>query len=170
MRAEVEGHRVEVDPVPAGSIGHFTAMQVRARAVRGLELHLGRLRQANDEMFGTGLDEDRVRTLILHALDRAEDATVRVYVRRLGSASGPETVVTVRPPGGIDSQQRLRSVDYLRPMAYLKHLTTEQGAYSEIAREAGFDDALLTDRLDLVAEASIANVGFLDGLIVGPGR
>jgi len=166
VRAEVEGRPVAADPVPDGATGHFTAMQVRGRAVRGLELHLRRLRSANDELFGVALDEDRVRALVRHALGDTGDASVRVYVRRLRGSTDPETVVTVRPPGGIDSPQRLRAVDYVRPTAHLKHLTTEQGRYREIARKAGFDDALLTDGLDAIAEAAIANIGFLDGVAV----
>jgi branched-subunit amino acid aminotransferase/4-amino-4-deoxychorismate lyase len=163
VRVEVNGTAVEADPVPAGSTGHFTAMQVRARAVRGLDLHLRRLETANDQMFGIGLDRERVRELIRGALGDTDDASVRVYVRRLDDSSEPEIVVTVRPPGGIDSPQRLRSVDYLRPTPHLKHLATEQGECRRIAREAGFDDALLTKGFDIVAEAAIANVGFFEG-------
>jgi branched-subunit amino acid aminotransferase/4-amino-4-deoxychorismate lyase len=163
---EVEGRPVDTDPVPDGSTGHFTAMQVRHGAVRGLQFHLRRLREANRELFGIGLDEDRVRGLVRRALSDTEDASVRVYVRRSDGSSAVETVVTVRPPGGIDSPQRLRAVDYVRPMAHLKHLTTRQSEYRELARNEGFDDALLTSGLDVVAEASIANVGFLEGSAV----
>jgi branched-subunit amino acid aminotransferase/4-amino-4-deoxychorismate lyase len=163
VRVEVEGRPVDADPTPPGSIGHFTAMQVRRGAVRGLELHLRRLEGADAEMFGIELDRDRVRELVRRALGDVEDASVRVYVRRTETASEPETVVTVRPPGGIDSPQRLRPVDYLRPLPHLKHFATEQGEFRRVAQDAGFDDALLTDGLDVVAEAAIANVGFLDG-------
>ena len=38
-----------------GSYGHFTAMQVRAGATRGLPLHLARLDAANRELFGVPL-------------------------------------------------------------------------------------------------------------------
>jgi branched-subunit amino acid aminotransferase/4-amino-4-deoxychorismate lyase len=163
MRAEVEGRPTATDPVPSGSIGHFTAMQVRGRAVRGLELHLRRLREGNQAKFGIGLDEHRVRALIRHALADDRDATVRLYVRCVEASAEPQTVVTVRPPGGIDPRQRLRSVDYIRPTPHLKHLATEQGAFRDRAREAGFDDALLTEGLDTVVEAAIANIGFFDG-------
>jgi hypothetical protein len=47
---------------------HFTAMQVRGQAVRGLELHLERLDAATRELYGTGLDGERVRGCIRHAL------------------------------------------------------------------------------------------------------
>jgi hypothetical protein len=69
--------RTEVDGAPAtpaeiarvtSGYGHFTAMQVRHRATRGLALHLERLARANRERFGVGLDEERIRELILHGM------------------------------------------------------------------------------------------------------
>jgi branched-subunit amino acid aminotransferase/4-amino-4-deoxychorismate lyase len=162
-RVEVEGRPIEREPSLDGAIGHFTAMQVRGGATRGLGLHLRRLEAANREMFGIGLDRDRVRELVRHALDGTSDASVRVYVRRPEDGADPVTVVTVKEPGGIVSPQRLRTVDYLRPTAHLKHLATEQGACTRIARDAGFDDALLTAGRDTVAEAATANMGFLEG-------
>jgi prepilin-type processing-associated H-X9-DG protein len=165
LRIEVDGRRVEASPGES-SIGHFTAMQVRGKATRGLGLHLRRLEEANREMFGIGLDHDRVRALVRHALDTMDDASVRVYVRRLEKAGGPVIVVTVKEPGGIASPQRLRSVDYLRPEPHLKHLDTQQGAFARAVRGEGFDEALLTAGLDLIAEASTANIGFFDGHVV----
>jgi branched-subunit amino acid aminotransferase/4-amino-4-deoxychorismate lyase len=162
----VNGRRVEREPSADQVIGHFTAMQVRGRATRGLELHLHRLENANREMFGIGLDRDHVRELIRRALGTTEDASVRMYVRMLEDGVGPATVVTVKAPGDIVSPQRLQSVDYVRPNPHLKHLSTEQGFYARIAKDAGFDDALLTAGHDLVAEAAIANVGFFRGTTV----
>jgi branched-subunit amino acid aminotransferase/4-amino-4-deoxychorismate lyase len=165
LRVEVDGHPVD-SPPEGPRVGHFTAMQVRRRATRGLDLHLHRLDEANREMFRIGLDRDRVRALVRHALDATEDASVRVYVQRVENSRDPVIVVTVKHPGGIPSPQRLRSVDYLRPQAHLKHLDTEQGALARAVRAEGFDDALLTDGLHLVAETSTANIGFLEGTVV----
>jgi hypothetical protein len=54
---EIDGRDATVEQLstiaPAG-YGHFTAMQVRQRRVRGLGLHLDRLGAANHEMFGAG--------------------------------------------------------------------------------------------------------------------
>ena len=58
---------------------------------------------------------------------------------------------------------RLRSVDYQRPAAHIKHLATGQGWYSRRARASGFDDALLVDPDGVISETAIANIGFLDG-------
>jgi branched-subunit amino acid aminotransferase/4-amino-4-deoxychorismate lyase len=165
VRVEVNGRAVNADAAwsAASSFGHFTAMQVRGGATRGLELHLRRLEAANRELFDAGLDHDEVRALIRHALGEAEDASVRVYLVDADRDSEPATVVTVREPGGIESPQRLRSVDYQRPDAHLKHLATEQGYHTRIARRDGYDDALLTADLDLVSEAATANIGLFDG-------
>ena len=71
-------------------------------------------------------------------------------------------MVTVKEPGGVQSPQRLRSVRYQRPDAHLKHLATSQGHYSRLARDEGFDDALLTGDGGTVSESATANIGFLD--------
>jgi branched-subunit amino acid aminotransferase/4-amino-4-deoxychorismate lyase len=163
MRIEIDGRRVGAAELwaTASGFGHFTAMQVRGRQTRGLELHLRRLEAANRELFGAGLDRERVRALVRQALGEVEDASVRVYV--FESGDDVANMVTVRPPGGVKSPQRLRSVRYQRPDAHLKHLATGQAYYARLAQREGFDDALLTADDGLVSETAVANVGFLDG-------
>ena len=136
-------------------------MQVRARRTRGLALHLARLEAANRELFEAELDGARVRELIRHALRDVEDASVRVYAFESGDE--PTIMVTVKQPGDVSTPQRLQSVRYQRPEAHLKHLATEQGFYSRLARRNGFDDALLTTSDGVISETSIANIGFFDG-------
>ncbi|MCO6004249.1 aminotransferase class IV family protein [Actinoallomurus purpureus] len=168
--------RVEVDGGPATAdrlrhlalvnYGHLTVMQVRDRRTRGLDLHLARLDAANRELFGLGLDGDRVRGHIRHALgDDIPDATIRVTVFRPVDAEDVSVMVIVRPPGGMPAApQGLRTVRYERPVAHIKHV----GAFGQIhhrmaAEREGFDDALLTGPGGVISETSIANVGFFDG-------
>lgn len=162
MYLEIDGGpvRAEVAFSTASSYGHFTAMQVRGGRTRGLALHMRRLEAANREAFGVGLDSERVRALIRHALGETKDASVRVYF--FETDREPAMMVTVRAPGGVESPQRLQSVRYQRPDAHLKHLATGQGFYSRLARRNGFDDALLTGGDGLVAETANANIGFFD--------
>jgi branched-subunit amino acid aminotransferase/4-amino-4-deoxychorismate lyase len=162
LRLEIDGEpvRAEVAWSTASAFGHFTAMQVRGGRTRGLALHLRRLEAANREAFGVGLDSGRVRALIRHALGETEDASVRVYV--FETDAEPAIMVTVKEPGRVRSPQRLQSVRYQRPDAHLKHLATGQGFYSRLARQNGFDDALLTGGDGTVAETANANIGFLD--------
>jgi branched-subunit amino acid aminotransferase/4-amino-4-deoxychorismate lyase len=163
VRIEIDGNPASAESLwsTASAYGHFTAMQVRGSRTRGLELHLRRLEAANGELFGAGLDAERVRELIRHALRGIEDASVRVYVFESGDE--PAVMVTVKDPGEVSPPQRLRCVRYQRPDAHLKHLATGQAFYARLARLDGFDDALLTGPGGTVSESAIANVGFFDG-------
>jgi branched-subunit amino acid aminotransferase/4-amino-4-deoxychorismate lyase len=162
LRLEIEGRRADPEELwtTASGFGHFTAMQVRGGRTRGLDLHLRRLAGANAELFAADLDYERVRTLIRHALADTQDASVRVYA--FESDLEPRLMVTVKPPGGVTSPQRLQSVRYQRPAAHLKHLATEQGFHGRAARRNAFDDAVLTDADDTISETTIANIGFFD--------
>src|SRR3546814_14289851 len=62
--------------------GHFTTMQVRDGAVRGLDLHLARLREATAELFDVAFDDARATGGLRQALDIAGsgDCTARVTV------------------------------------------------------------------------------------------
>jgi branched-subunit amino acid aminotransferase/4-amino-4-deoxychorismate lyase len=169
--------RVEIDGQPAGpdllrlqalgGYGHFTAMQVRDRRTRGLDLHLSRLDAANRELFGTGLDGERVRAYIRHALgDDIADASVRVYAFESGDEV--PVVVTIREPQEPpEVPQRLRSVPYQRPVAHIKHLGGFGQTYYRRRVEAeGYDEALLTGPGGVIAEGGITNIGFWDGSTV----
>jgi len=139
-------------------------MQVRDRATRGLDLHLRRLAAATIELFDAVLDADRVRAHIRHALgDDHRHASVRVYVFGLGAE--PSILVAVRPPAqGPAGPQRLKSVYYERPVAYVKHIGGfGQAHFGRVAQRDGFDDALLTGPDGVVSEGAITNIGFFDG-------
>ena len=157
--------------IPAfAGYGHFTAMQVRDRRVRGLALHLDRLDHANQELFGFPLDGERVRELIGHALDgaRRHDASVRVHGFMPPGSTAPVPMVTVRGPVPADRTPRsLMSVPFARSVPHIKRPGEFcQIYYGEQARRAGFDDALLTSPGGMVTEGSITNIGFWDGTSV----
>jgi branched-subunit amino acid aminotransferase/4-amino-4-deoxychorismate lyase len=157
--------------VPAlTSYGHFTAMQVRDRRVRGLDLHLGRLGAATRELFCADLDGERVRAEIRHALEAAEarDASVRVHVHWPDGDERATLMVTVRPPQTMAVHPKsVTSVPYVREMAHIKHLGGfGQSHYRTSALRAGFDEALLTDPQGVVTEGAITNIAFWDGTSV----
>lgn len=175
--AEINGRPADAEnlriPALTGGYGHFTAMQVRGGRVRGLALHLARLDAATRELFGPGLDGDRVRALIRQALAAvgAEDAAVRVYV--YGPDEDPTVMVTVRPPMDMSPEpQHLLSVPYERPVAHLKHLGGfGQAYYGRVAAREGYTEALLTGPGGEVAEGAITNIAFWDGSsVVWPDR
>ncbi|GGP84198.1 aminotransferase class IV [Saccharothrix coeruleofusca] len=170
LRIEIDGGPATPEQVASGLLanyGHFTAMQVRDRRVRGLELHLRRLDSAHRELYGQGLTG--VADLVSHALaDDVRDASVRVTVFGLDE---PTTMVTVRPPHqGSSHPHSLLPVRYTRPLPHVKHI----GGFGQLlhgrrAVAAGFDDALLTTPDDVVVESAIANIGFVrDGRVVWP--
>jgi branched-subunit amino acid aminotransferase/4-amino-4-deoxychorismate lyase len=168
-RIEIDGRPATVDLLGStvgASYGHFTAMQVRDRQARVVDRHLARLEEGTRALFGRGLDGDRVRRLIRHALgDDIRDASVRVYVTGSDAVADPSVMVTVRKPASMLSTPRsLHSVSYQRPLAHIKHLGGfGQAYYGRLAAQAGFDEALFVGSEGDVAEGSITNIGFIEG-------
>ncbi|MFE5911722.1 aminotransferase class IV [Streptomyces wedmorensis] len=167
---------IEIDGVPAAEpgllatlmsgYGHFTAMQVRDGRVKGLGLHLERLDRSTRELFGRGLDGDRVRALAVGALEKAgrRDASLRVY-----AYPDVRVAVTVAEPApdGPGAPQRLTTAEYWRPAPHIKHLGGfGQNYHREAAARAGFDEALLTSPYGEIAEGAITNIAFWDGTSV----
>ncbi|MEV0317682.1 aminotransferase class IV family protein [Streptomyces sp. NPDC050658] len=166
-RLEIDGQAATADrllPPALGAMGHFTALQVRGGAVRGLALHLARLDEATRELFDRELDGAYVRGLIRHVLrDDITDASVRVHVH--APEGEPTVMVTVRAPGQMPPDpQALRSVPFQRPFPHIKHLGGfGQARYGELARRAGYDDALLTAPDGTISEGAVTNIAFYDG-------
>ncbi|GGU08323.1 MULTISPECIES: aminotransferase class IV [Streptomyces] len=170
---------IEIDGSPAADpalleslmtgYGHFTAAQVREGRVQGLDLHLARLDRANRELFGEGLDGERVRSLLRGALESAgrRDAAARVYVYPdvAGGARTTRTAVTLREPyTHVPAPWRLKSVPYWRPAPHIKHLGGfGQTYFGEAVRREGFDEALLTSSDGEIAEGAVTNIAFWDG-------
>lgn len=157
--------------------GHFTTMQVRARAVRGLDLHLRRLREATRALFETALDEARVLDGLHRALDMAAtaDCTARVTVSAPGfepadplRAVEVDVVVSIGPPAEPDpAPLRARSFRHERAAPDIKHVGTfPLFHYARQARRAGYDDALFTTAGGRISEGSVWNLGFWDGRAV----
>lgn len=175
--------RVEVNGVEADSedlklltrvtYAHFTSMQVRDGAVRGLDLHLRRLDGSTRELFGRGLDAERVRACVRHALGGGPDALsvrVTVFSRRMdavlrGEAVEPDVAVATSAPALARTEPvRLRAVEYERDLPHVKHAGTFGLVHHwRQAVLAGYDDALFIDRHGRISEASVWNIGFYDG-------
>ncbi len=167
-RIEIDGHAATIRSLwstEERGYGHFTAMQVRDRKVRGWDLHLARLKEGSEALFGADLDGGHVRELIQHALrDDVRDASVRVYVFASDADAAPTVMVTVREPASMPSTpQSLQSVPYQRSLAHIKHIGDFGQAYfGRLATKNGFDGALLVGPDGVVAEGSITNIGFAE--------
>lgn len=173
MTLELNGHVPGLDEtrrLATANYGHFTSMQVRGRAVRGLALHFARLADGNEEFFGwtAGIDDEhRLRSLILHALGDAADASVRVgFVAAADPAAPPDVLVSVTGPLPPTPLPALRVVTdhHARQWPDHKHAATMVQEYAlRRARAAGYDDAVFVGDDDLVREGTTWNVAFLAG-------
>lgn len=173
---QLNGRAAEVaDLAPLAFAGdaHFTAMQVRGHQVRGLDLHLDRLRDASDSLFGCHPPDDIVRGYLRSALTAAPpDASLTCFVtsRRgqrapAGDAGDLDVLVKVadpaEPPVGPLS---LDVVEHERHLPHVKHVGEVSKTFLfRRANTRGFDDAAFTDRSGRVSEATIWNLAFWDG-------
>lgn len=176
FKAEINGRPAtsdELGPLAFASYGHYTSMEVRDGEVRGLALHLSRLRGSAEEVFGRPLDETRVREYLRHAISGTSgDVSVRINVFSFetraiwsGRSVEPDVLIRVSPPVPADATPiRVQSVSFQRFLPHIKNVATMGLAfYTRQARGAGFDDVLFVDRDGFVSEGSVWNLAFLDG-------
>lgn len=151
--------------------GHFTAMQIRGGRVRGLSLHLDRLKSAHAELYGTDIDSALILDRVREATDNAPDSYLRVTL--FESDPGKVRVMTAVRPAVAPSAVAvgLLPVVYQRPVAHIKHVGSfGQLYFGRMANRQGFDDALLTTAGGEISETTTANIAFIDaaGTIVWP--
>ncbi|MEV0661580.1 aminotransferase class IV family protein [Actinomadura luteofluorescens] len=163
----------ELAPLAFAGFAHFTAMQVRGGKVRGLDLHLERLRSASMELFGKALPDEQVRSYLRSAVE-AGPADVSLTATMYSSpgeftAGGepvePDVLVRTGPPAsGPEGPLTLATVEYDRYLPAVKHVG--EVAKTHLMRRAvqdGFDDAAFVDRRGRLSEATIWNLAFWDG-------
>ncbi|GAA1480831.1 aminotransferase class IV family protein [Gordonia sinesedis] len=164
----------DLAPLAFAGFAHFTAMQVRDRRVRGLDLHLSRLRNASDELFGRHLPDEEVLDQLRKALaDAPEDVSLTCFMSsRPGefvpaSSSGVTVDMLVKvtdaatPPLGPLS---LDVVEHERHLPRIKHVgEVSKTLLLRRANASGFDDAAFIDRSGWLSEATIWNLAFWDG-------
>jgi branched-subunit amino acid aminotransferase/4-amino-4-deoxychorismate lyase len=162
--------QAEAERLATVNYGHYTSMQVRGRAVRGLALHFARLADGNEAFFGWAMDVDdehRVRELISKALHDETDASVRVQFVPAGDPLAPPDVLVVVSdprPESLPGPVRLRTDPYQRPWPEHKHAATMGQVLARRRAVAnGFDDALFVDRANQVTEGSSWNLALFDG-------
>ncbi|WP_017593168.1 aminotransferase class IV family protein [Nocardiopsis potens] len=163
----------ELAPLAFAGYAHFTAVQVRGGRVRGLDLHLERLRAASVELFGRALPDDLVRARLRSALAGGPDdlsltATVYSAAGEFTPADpGAELGLLVRTgpaASGPEGPLALAAFEHERFLPGIKHVG--EPAKTRLLRRAaeqGFDDAAFLDRRGRFSEASIWNLAFWDG-------
>lgn len=163
----------DLAPLAFTGYAHFTAMQVRDGAVRGLDLHLSRLKTASMQMFGKHLPDSHVRNHLRSAISAApSDASVTCFVGSrpgefmpAGSGTALDVLIKVsdpaEPPAGPLS---LDVVSHERHLPRIKHVgEVAKTFYLRRANAQGFDDAAFENSSGRLSEATIWNLAFWDG-------
>jgi len=137
--------------------------------VRGLALHLERLRSNGIELFGQAPAD--VPELLARAVPGDDACTVRIALVSedpallAGSPVAPDVVVWTGPPRDAPgTPMRVRTAVYERESPHLKHRATH-GLLLETrkARAKGFDDVLFVNRSGNVSEGATWNLLLHDG-------
>lgn len=163
----------DLTPLAFAGFAHFTAMQVRDRQIRGLDLHLARLRTASIEFFGRALPDERVRSCLKAAIEAGsgdQSLTATMFSRSgefTADGMGEEPAVLVRTgpaSNGPVGPLRLAAVEHERPLPAIKHVgEAAKTYYLHRAVQQGFDDAAFVDTRGRLSEATIWNLAFWDG-------
>lgn len=163
----------DLAPLAFAGYAHFTAMQVRDQAVRGLDLHLVRLREASDELFGGHLPDERILELLASAVKVSPpDVSLTLYIssrpgefmRRRGSLDLDVLIKVTAPASPPSTPLSLAVYPHERYLPHVKHVG--EVAKTQLLRRAnahGFDDAVFTNASGHLSEATIWNVAFWDG-------
>lgn len=164
----------DLGPLVFAGYAHFTAMQVRAGRVRGLDLHLQRLRTASQTLFGQALSDKAIREHLRAALQTGGAGDVSLTATVYSSA-GEFTagqykdrlhllVRTSAPSDGPAGPLRLQLAAHERTLPELKHVgEVAKTWWLRKAVEQGFDDAAFVDAQGRLSEATIWNMAFWDG-------
>lgn len=163
----------DLAPLAFAGYAHFTAMQIRDHRVRGLDLHLARLRDASDGLFGRHLPDETILEQMRSALAAAPpDVSLTCFISsrpgEFAPASGTVdldvlikvTDAAAPPPGPL----ALDPVEHERHLPRVKHVgEVSKTLLLRRADARGFDDAVFTDRSGRLSEATIWNLAFWDG-------
>ena len=164
---------MELGPLAFAGYAHFTAMQVRGGKVRGLDLHLERLRFASLALFGQAMPDDEVRARLKAAIaagpsDLSLTATVYSPAGEFTAAATdmqPEVLVRTGPAAtGPKGPLTLATVDHERFLPHIKQVGEAAKTYFLRQADAqGSDDAAFVDRRGRLSEATIWNLAFWEG-------
>lgn len=173
---ELNGQQItagELAPLAFAGFAHFTAMQVRGGKIRGLDLHLKRLRQASETMFGVSLPDEQICSYLRTALgngpkDLSLTATLFLPAGEFTVAvtgSKPDVLIRTAPATcGPTGPLALGIIEYERILPGIKHVGEVGKTYFlRQAVDNGNDDAVFVDRFGRLSEGTIWNLAFWDG-------
>jgi branched-subunit amino acid aminotransferase/4-amino-4-deoxychorismate lyase len=176
FQTQIDGRTATAEELSAlafAGFAHFTAMQVRGGAVRGLDLHLARLNSASTEFFGQAMSDEVVRERLRAAIGKGPSdvsLTATMFSRtgeftRSGAQNDPAVLVRTGPAfDGPKGPLRLAAVEHERPLPAIKHVgEATKTHYLRRAVRDGYDDAAFVDSRGHLSEATIWNLVFWDG-------
>lgn len=163
----------QLTPLAFTGFAHFTAMQIRDRKIKGLDLHLARLHAASMEFFGKVIPDEQLKLYIKTAIDNGpkdQSLTATIFSRSGeftvdSMHAEPEIFIrTGAPSNGPNGPLKLAAINHERPLARIKHVgEVGKTYYLHQAVRKGFDDAAFVDRHGRLSEATIWNLVFWDG-------
>lgn len=154
-------------------VGCSSGMQVRDRAVRGIDLHLAHLRDASDELFGEHVEDEEIRRQLRAALRSAPAdvwATVAISSRDEAQPRRGYLDVLIHisdPVAPAVEPLSLEPVHHQRHLPWVDAASEVPGAFlRRRARSRGYDDAVLQDDVGRLIAATSGNLTFWDGTTV----
>lgn len=170
---ELDGRPVtaeELAPLALTNYGHFTSMTVQDMAVRGLSMHLERLRHDCNVLFSRQLDSERVRSLVRRAVEKESSslivARVTVYdpeigLGNIGNDVAPKILVTTRAASGLTLPPlTVNTARYTRSIPAVKHVGLLESMYlRRKAQRSDYGDVLFVDDKGFITEGATWNLG-----------
>lgn len=163
----------EITRLAFSGFAHFTAIQVRDGKIKGLDLHLDRLKRASLALYNKSITEKLIRSHICSAIENAPldySLTITIYSPKgefTAQSMDIEPAVLIRisaPSNGPDGPLRLAAINHERTLPDIKHVGEIGKTYFlHQAIKQGFDDAIFVDNNGHVSEGSIWNLAFWDG-------
>ncbi|MEV4575415.1 aminotransferase class IV family protein [Nonomuraea jabiensis] len=173
--AELNGSTASLKDLKALALtnfGHFTSMRVEEGGVRGLGLHMARIKRDSQLLFDASPEEGSVREYIRRMVGKSGiyDVRVTIFDPNLelgtpGKKAEPHVLVTTRESGNLPLPPlSVRSTSYAREMPAIKHAALFGTLWHRRAAQLnGFNDALFVDSQSVISEGATWNVGFFDG-------
>lgn len=163
----------DLAPLAFAGFAHFSAMQVRDGHVKGIDLHLERLRSASLALFATAIPDEQLRHYLRIVIENGPpelSLTVTMFSRAgeftvIGTSGDPAVLVRSGPASaGPTGPLKLALVEHERWLPGIKQVG--ESAKTHLLRQAveqGFDDTAFIDRAGRIGEATIWNLAFWDG-------
>ncbi len=163
----------EITNLAFSGFAHFSALQVRDRKIKGLDLHLARLRQASLTLYNRASTDTLIRSYLRSAIENSppnHSLTITVYSPKgefTVQSMDIEPAVLIRtsaPTNGPAGPLRLAAIPHERPLPETKHVgEIGKTYYLHQAVKRGFDDAVFVNNDGHLSEGSIWSLVFWDG-------